>query len=121
MKLNENSLKDKLARKTIINRRKKKLEQMLASKENFFSEEAIKQRDPILYEIYVGPIKRRTMKESQAIKDPSVTNFLIEELDRQIYSDNLNEAVRKEEHLYGENQIKLFYVSSANLERNRPT
>jgi hypothetical protein len=120
MKLNENSLKGKLASKTIINRRKKKLEQMLASKDNFFSEEAIRQRDPILYEIYVGSSKRSTMKENLAIKNLSVTNFLIEELDREIYSDSLNDAVKKEEDLYGAKQIKLLYVSSANLERNRP-
>jgi hypothetical protein len=119
MELNESTVKGKIPNKTILNRRKKKLEQMLANKDNFFSEEAIKQRDPILYEIYVGSGKRRHLKENTKINDPSVTNFLIEELDREIYINDLSQAVRKEETLYGEKHIQVLYVSLANLERNR--
>ncbi len=106
----------KLIDKKILNRRKRKLDEMLMSKDNFFTEEAIKQRDPILYEIYVGSYKRRNQKYEGSNKDASVASFLMEELDRDVYLEELNAQLKKEELLYGENEIRELYVQIINLE-----
>lgn len=107
-KLNQIDLK-------VLNRRKRKLDELLASTDPYFSEDSIMQRDPILYEIYVGAHK----KNSEIFRDKnlnvincgnSLSNFLIDELSSDIHKKNLNKEFQNEINQYGEKEIRESYV-----------
>ena len=58
-----------LSNTKVLNRRKNKLDEMIRNTDDFFSEEAIKERDvffilfqPILYEIYIGVNEKQPEK-----------------------------------------------------------
>jgi hypothetical protein len=107
--------------KIILNRRKKKLDELL-SQGDYFSEDAIKQRDPILYEIYVGSHKRKnplftSNKLSIINSEGSVTKFLMDELDHEIYNNNLSGELNKEVKDYGVKEMNSIYVSQTNFIR----
>lgn len=107
-KLNQIDLK-------VLNRRKRKLDELLSSTDPYFSEDSIRQRDPILYEIYVGAHK----KNSEIFRDKnlnvincgsSLSNFLIDELSSDIHKKNLNKEFQNEINQYGEKEIRESYV-----------
>jgi hypothetical protein len=99
----------------VLNRRKRKLDELLSSNDPYFSEDSIMQRDPILYEIYVGAHKRNceifSNQNLNVINSgSSLSNFLIDELASEIHRNNLNHEFEKEINQYGEEEIRESYV-----------
>jgi hypothetical protein len=98
--------------KTILNRRKKKLDEILYGNNDFFSEENIKQRDPILYEIYVGSHKKRhQIFNIDVHTNSSMSKFLMNEIESDIHNQNIKNELLKEYKIYGENSVNKLYVS----------
>ena len=73
------------------NRRYAKL-QKLIDEDEFFSEDAIKQRDPLLFHMYVG----RYSDRNGFLKDPATQNdlskFLFQSMDKKDYEASLKQA-----------------------------
>jgi hypothetical protein len=92
----------------ILNRRKKKLDELL-NQSDYFSEDEIKRRDPILYEIYVGSYKRK--HENMNTKNEcSITQMFFDEMDDSLHKENLNKEIVREMKEFGDNKIQNCYV-----------
>jgi len=91
----------------ILNRRKNKLDELL--KEGiYFSEESIKIRDPILYQIYVGSNCQKTNKSGNC---STLSKFLFDELDIQTQNDLYQTELAKEANLYNGINVYDVYVN----------
>lgn len=66
---------------SVLNRRKRKLDEMLERGDEYFSEESIRERDPIMYGMYIGS-KECTSKFS---------TFLFSQMDREMCKGRLDE------------------------------
>ncbi len=93
--------------KKILNRRKKKLDELLNGDSDYFSENSIMQRDPILYEIYVGSHRRKTkvFNEINTNINVKMSKVLMDELEREIHTENLQNELDKEYKKYGKGVI----------------
>jgi len=101
--------------KKVLNRRKKKLDQLLSNSNGYFSEDSIKQRDPILYEIYVGSHKRNNElfnKSLQKIEPVQMSEILLNRVEEEVYQENLEIILGKECNKYGEKLINELYVNN---------
>lgn len=97
--------------RTVLNRRKKKLDELLEGESDFFSEDSIKQRDPILYEIYVGSYRRRhPIPTQQNSNNVQTSKFLLNEIDQNIHLENIDKEIKKEIDLYGKKEMNKVYV-----------
>ena len=92
----------------ILNRRKKKLDELM-NQSDYFSEEEIKRRDPILYEIYLGSYKIKN-ENLNTKSESSITQMVFDEMDDSLHKENLNKTIRREMKEFGHNKIKNEYV-----------
>ncbi|CAD8153243.1 unnamed protein product [Paramecium pentaurelia] len=78
--------------KTILNRRFKKLQELIDNEE-YFSEEQIRMRDPLLYFIYVGQYIRNQNKKPDS--NFNLSEILIDQIQKQEYEIRLQEMYDK--------------------------
>ena len=110
VKLLKDRLKNNISHSKIqiINRRKRKLDELL-NQTDYFSEEQIKRRDPILYEIYLGNSFKKNQTSDEA-KEFFLTKFFMDELEDSIHKEKVKEEIEKEKKDFEENHINNVYV-----------
>lgn len=73
------------------NRRYAKLDQLM-DEDEFFTEEAVKQRDPLLYHMYVGRFSNRNSSAKEPMTTKDLSKFLFQRIDKSEYEKSLEEA-----------------------------
>lgn len=93
------------AKLKIVNRRKVKLFEMLRNNDEYFSEESIKRRDPILYEIYIGWRSKITNSKSLNNTPKDMCSFLLSQIDKENFEEDLGNALTNDMNTYGKENI----------------
>jgi len=86
----------------ILNRRYKKLQQLI-DEDEYFNEESIQQREPILYFLYVGRYKRELDKEKESVAEMLVHQMLNNEY-KQEFEKAIEECGFKEDINFNESE-----------------
>lgn len=119
IKFNKDRLKIKAINSKVLNRRKVKLMEMLNQGDEYFQEESIKQRDPILYEIYVGSHKKK--HRISGLNDnhtDALSSLLFHKIEKESHEENLAKQIKREFDKYGEEEIDSLYKEVYDLNVN---
>ena len=83
------------------NRRYAQLQKLIDADE-FFAEEAIMQREPLLYHMYVGRYSNRNSSVRENMNPKDLSKFLFQRIDKQEYEASLQAAYERHLLQHGE-------------------
>jgi len=83
----------------ILNRRFIKLQEMIEKDDDYFSEESIRSRDPLLYHLYIGRYQRNG--DIHGNMNPNLSDVLFQAIDTQQQEEELQKAAKLYKEISG--------------------